>query len=191
MSRHAGTSFALSLLIVVGFAVAFYQPDPATLPPSARSSPEHPSGSATRPAAASRTAAQDPTQRTAQADRGPETDSDEGEVGTSVSPGRSDPIQTSSLAARSSPARAQAVERTRTAPAPALPDPNGQPQPPRTTAPRPRGAFTRVEPGETLAEIAARVYGSSASARTLWLANRDLIDSQDAPLRAGALLRTP
>jgi nucleoid-associated protein YgaU len=55
----------------------------------------------------------------------------------------------------------------------------------------PRGAFTRVRAGETLAAIAARVYGNEDAAEGLWMANRDLLEREDAPLHEGALLRTP
>src|SRR6185312_14565351 len=40
----------------------------------------------------------------------------------------------------------------------------------------PRGSFTLTRDGESLADVARRVYGSDEEARTLWLANRDLLD---------------
>ncbi|MFO0910163.1 MAG: hypothetical protein U0794_17770, partial [Isosphaeraceae bacterium] len=55
----------------------------------------------------------------------------------------------------------------------------------------PRGAFTVVRPGESLREVARRVYGSEEAAEGLWKANRDLIDEAEGPLTPGALLRTP
>jgi hypothetical protein len=57
--------------------------------------------------------------------------------------------------------------------------------------PEPRGAFTSVRDGETLADVARRVYGPSGDPNELWLANRDLIGGKNAPLRAGTMLRTP
>jgi nucleoid-associated protein YgaU len=57
--------------------------------------------------------------------------------------------------------------------------------------PEPRGAFTQARAGETLDDVAVRVYGTADAARSLWLANRDLLDRADAPLRPGTLLRTP
>ena len=55
----------------------------------------------------------------------------------------------------------------------------------------PSSAFTYAMPGESLADIAVRVYGSPDSARKLWMANRDIIDSPDATPCGGTLLRTP
>ncbi len=51
--------------------------------------------------------------------------------------------------------------------------------------------FTRVADGETLADVARRVYGDSEAAGPLWKANRDQLDGPDGPLRAGMILRTP
>jgi nucleoid-associated protein YgaU len=62
---------------------------------------------------------------------------------------------------------------------------------PRRPARRPSGAFTRVAAGESLAEVALRVYGTAEAARTIWQANRDQLDRPDAPLGAGTVLRTP
>jgi hypothetical protein len=52
-------------------------------------------------------------------------------------------------------------------------------------------AFTTVGAGESLADVAIRVYGSPESAEMLWRANRDFIEQRDSSLRAGMLLRTP
>jgi hypothetical protein len=51
--------------------------------------------------------------------------------------------------------------------------------------------MTRTREGETLADVALRVYGSADRANLLWLANRDFLDRRDDPLRAGTPLRTP
>jgi hypothetical protein len=48
-----------------------------------------------------------------------------------------------------------------------------------------------VGEGETLSEVAERVYGSPDAAEALWMANRDRIDRPDARLAAGTILRTP
>lgn len=55
----------------------------------------------------------------------------------------------------------------------------------------PGSAFTQVEPGETLALVARRVYGSSAARERLWRGNRDLLPDPEAALRPGTILRTP
>jgi nucleoid-associated protein YgaU len=52
-------------------------------------------------------------------------------------------------------------------------------------------SFTTVRPGETLADVARRVYGDESAASSLWQANRDQLDDGDDPLRPGTPLRTP
>jgi nucleoid-associated protein YgaU len=54
-----------------------------------------------------------------------------------------------------------------------------------------RGAFARIDDGETLADVARRVYGSAEKVDVLWKANRDQLSKPEAPLGAGMLLRTP
>jgi hypothetical protein len=54
-----------------------------------------------------------------------------------------------------------------------------------------RTPFTVVLSGETLADVATRVYGSSDSTRDLWKANRDQVARIDSVLARGMLLRTP
>jgi hypothetical protein len=62
----------------------------------------------------------------------------------------------------------------------------------RTRAASPtRSAFTLVGDGESLDDVAARVYGTTDKAEWLWLSNRDLIERKDVSLRTGMLLRTP
>ncbi|MCA1684716.1 MAG: hypothetical protein LC745_01770, partial [Planctomycetia bacterium] len=77
-------------------------------------------------------------------------------------------------------------------------DPPGAPPTPAAVEERaghvdaePRGAFTRVRAGESLADVARRVYGADDALKTLWLANRDLLDRPDAPVTPGSILRTP
>jgi nucleoid-associated protein YgaU len=52
-------------------------------------------------------------------------------------------------------------------------------------------AFTRADEGETLRDVAVRVYGSPDVVEDLWRLNRDLVGSRDDLLPAGTLLRTP
>jgi hypothetical protein len=61
----------------------------------------------------------------------------------------------------------------------------------RTSRRQPDSAFTCAAPGETLADVAARVYGSREASKTLWKANRDRLEAPDVPLVAGMMLRTP
>lgn len=53
--------------------------------------------------------------------------------------------------------------------------------------------FALAEAGETLADVARRLYGSGSRESTewLWRANRDLVSRVDEPLRGGMVLRTP
>lgn len=60
-----------------------------------------------------------------------------------------------------------------------------------TTERSARSAFVRVEPGESLADVAVRVYGSKDAAVALWSANRDQLGGPDEPLPPGCVLRTP
>ncbi len=55
----------------------------------------------------------------------------------------------------------------------------------------PRSPFAVVEQGETLADVATRVYGSPGATEAIWKANRDQIARIDSPLARGTLLRTP
>ena len=57
----------------------------------------------------------------------------------------------------------------------------------------PHDAFTLAIEGETLEDVAVRVYGlgTSDEVEALWRVNRDLIGGKDVTLSAGTLLRTP
>lgn len=79
-----------------------------------------------------------------------------------------------------------------TAPRPvAVPAP--KPAPTRQVARRrrPDSAFTTIGVGETLADVASRVYGTADAADSLFRANRDLLNAPDDPLQVGGMLRTP
>ncbi len=56
---------------------------------------------------------------------------------------------------------------------------------------QPRSAFTVVERGESIGDVAVRIYGSIDALDVLWRANRDLLPTKDAPLSPGTFLRTP
>jgi hypothetical protein len=64
------------------------------------------------------------------------------------------------------------------------------PSQPHVLQPGPEG-FTLALEGETLRDVAIRVYGSADEAEALWRLNRDLVGKPDASLGAGTLLRTP
>jgi hypothetical protein len=61
---------------------------------------------------------------------------------------------------------------------------------PAVVAPVQEGFIVALE-GETLRDVALRVYGSADEGEGLWRLNRDLVGRQDALLGAGTLLRTP
>jgi hypothetical protein len=69
--------------------------------------------------------------------------------------------------------------------------------PPKTRTPEPAAesgpqqAFAAVRQGETLRDVAIRVYGSADDLDSLWRANRDVLPRKDSPLAAGSVLRTP
>jgi nucleoid-associated protein YgaU len=192
MNRHAGASFTLSVLVVAFFAVALYQPEhppsPATasvavheaaadLPPqTSRSVPTVTPGVpleqvTAEPRRPLETAAAVPAQFS------PLPSTRRVRTGANLRSGR--PIMSSSLIAEASPSIARAED----------PQSPRQPlRPLRTVAGQ--AGFTAVAAGESLSDIAVRVYGTPDAAQTLWLANRDIL-SDDAPLRQGMLLRTP
>ncbi len=51
--------------------------------------------------------------------------------------------------------------------------------------------FTIVGSGETITDVARRVYGSADGADMLWRANRDVVGAPGEPLSPGTVLRTP
>ena len=206
MNRNVGASFTLSVLMVCFFAVALYPRDGPPPPCSAKSlvvsseapgtappdpppwpTPGVPLFEATEVAAAEPASKPDPV---------PEP-RDEGRAETSPRP---QPVTVRSLQDRSEimvgteerppgPSRADRMTR---------PSPTTWPVRPQTIArrraivpPRHPPAFTTVGAGESLADVAIRVYGSPESAEMLWRANRDFIEQRDSSLRAGMLLRTP
>jgi hypothetical protein len=160
MNQNVGASFSLSVLTVLAFAVALYQPENTGQP------------SLTNPPNSS----------------------------TSAGPGiiEARPPGLPPMIPESLPEQYVAVSK----PAPLRPEAGPGPSAAATARPvarrvtvdqprRPRAAFTKVRSGESLADVARRVYGSDVAAETLWKSNRDLLDREDVPLREGDLLRTP
>jgi nucleoid-associated protein YgaU len=56
---------------------------------------------------------------------------------------------------------------------------------------RPSAVFATANPGESLADLAQRVYGEGADLDALWKINRDQLPTKESELRAGMVLRTP
>lgn len=60
--------------------------------------------------------------------------------------------------------------------------------------PRPRSETPMVvvsEPGESLADVAVRVYGTVEMVEPMWTANSRVVDSNWRPLPTGTVLRLP
>jgi nucleoid-associated protein YgaU len=180
MNRNVAASFGLSVLIVVFFAVALYQRDPPSAPTSLDQAAATAGLSETDPALSN------DSRRAAGREAAP--------IGPRVSTrtlprhepvGIGRPIASRSAVDRFPPDRFLPVASSATA----VPVARRGADSLRSLAPR--GAFTKVIAGESLSDVANRVYGRSDEVRTLWLANRDLLDSAEGLLRPGTLLRTP
>jgi hypothetical protein len=173
----------LSVLVVVFFAVILYQPERAG-PRVAVADPGPASPSSTQPLAAS------PAPPLTEAVPIPEPPAAEAApVRTIAATPRTASAVMQPIAHAAPPAPAPAPrQRTEPPPGRATPAAMSQAHPaPRAS----RSAFTRAEEGETLRDVAVRVYGTSDAETKLWLANRDLVDGRDARLSRGTLLRTP
>ena len=138
MNENVGASVGLSLLVVLFFAVALYQPDKPPAPVSVDVQAKTP----TKPAKKSTAAVDKATPPT-------------------------------TVQAVSRRVVQETSKRVETKPV------------------GPHEALTAALAGEKLGDIALRVYGKASSVEKLWKANRDIIDSADAPLKAGMLVRTP
>jgi nucleoid-associated protein YgaU len=171
MNRNVTASFSLSVSLVLLFAVLLYQPD----------------GPVSKPLQATSVAQAEPRKPISDLTEGrppltpgsPLTESSAGD-GESDAPtptpvARVEATEPAAVELKSGPSRGERSRETR----------------PAMGTPRPTSAFTHARPGESLADIAIRVYGSPDSAGKIWMANRDLIVSPDAVPPGGTLLRTP
>jgi hypothetical protein len=182
MNRHVGASFTLSVLAVVFFAVILYEPEHARSPrPSASAEPSRPD-TAGPASAVARAPAPTPGVHLTEGLSGP--------VAASSAP----TDRTVDVAAPRRPAPSPRVAAASSRPQ----GTNGETGPMVRVAsnrqarpPARRSAFTEVAAGESLADVAVRVYGTPDATNSLWRANRDVIDGRDASLQAGTLLRTP
>jgi hypothetical protein len=165
MNEHAGPACALSGLIVGIFAVVLH--DPSSHP----TAPKSPAREASSPIA--RSSPPEPTRPNAIA-------------APPVAPAPS-PV----TAPKAAPPSTPRPSKPKPEPAPAVAQAPEKPAKRRTPPASPRPSFAVVETGETLADVAARVYGSEDAAEALWKANRDQVARLDSPLDRGTLLRTP
>jgi hypothetical protein len=179
MNEQAGPACVLSVLIVGAFAVLLHDKDRGTSPPKpslpsmARDNPEPRDPESARPALPAT-----PRLETTLVAPVPKARGLESQVP------RTPPAE--SPRDRDSPGPEDRVVGLENASGP----PRKVPKLPKRSV-RARGDFTVVEPGETLADVAERVYGSNRAAESLWKANRDQLGTLESPLQAGTLLRTP
>lgn len=191
MNQNVTASFGLSVLIVVFFAVVLYQPDPPPPVPKPESRASVSVRSESPPAAEPVAAPPAPIVRatTPPAEAvplpavpvAPVAVRPRERVATEVPVARRPSAPGSGAAVASAPRSGDATVTRVAARRPA----------PVVVEREPRGAFTQARAGESLTDVANRVYGSADAAQTLWMANRDILDRADATLRPGTLLRTP
>ncbi len=167
MNENVGASFGLSVLVVVFFAVALFEPEGGR--------PSRGNGGQTARASAEpeRVEAQPPVPELT-----PVAEPKAARPGTVASTHRAAPGLARRAVSGSKTAKSQVVATRRVEP--------------RDTKPNaPLGPFTEARPGETLEDVAWRVYGSDRVVDSLRKANRDLVRDEAVPLVAGALIRTP
>ncbi|MDR3633645.1 MAG: hypothetical protein P4L84_07395 [Isosphaeraceae bacterium] len=191
MTRHLGVSVFLSVSIVVFFAVVLYQPEGASEGASA------PVAENTGPLPAAAQAEPGPALR-------PKAVTDVEPVATAVvrvdkapSPPVARTLPVSHRPPDPQPATARSSEakgvNAPARPRPPQTSPRAEKPRLRATTPSPgeRLAFIEADAGETVDDVALRVYGSPDAARALWMANRDILPDRAAPLSARTVLRSP
>ena len=182
MNEHAGPACALSGLIVGIFAILLH--DPSLTPPAPR-----PVGNQAGPASPP---VERPTANAiaiAIASQAPRPVAIVPQPQPAVEPPIVPPKAAVPLIRR--PAEPEPEPAPEPRPAPAVAASPVEIPKRRTPPPGPRPSFAVVEPGERLADVAARVYGSEDAAEALWKANRDQVARIDSPLDRGTLLRAP
>lgn len=216
MNRQVIPSMLLSVFIVCFFSVLLYDQDK---PSAAADSPRAEAKAEPVPAASESLAASEPASpalpapEVADAKASASKPAEPAETRAQADPTPPSPAESTaaaeSKAAEPAAATSPVDPATRSpgepatpvsAPAPAPVPLESVPrrEPPKTTIPaaseaphEPRSAFTTSRDGESLADVAVRVYGTADKTETLWKANRDLLPHRNSPLSGGALLRTP
>jgi nucleoid-associated protein YgaU len=182
MNEHAGPACALSGLIVGIFAVLLHDNSPP--PPVPKAPAQDVSVAAASP---------------------PGSGSSKPDAPPPIQPTRPRAIAESPAPAEKAsialPAVVAPVIQVAGSEPPRPPEPEARPRladtkapvkpPKQPSPPSPRPSFAIVEPGESLADVARRVYGSKDATEALWKANRDQVERIDSPLAQGTLLRTP
>jgi nucleoid-associated protein YgaU len=177
MNRQVVPSMILSVFIVCFFSVLLYDREkPRSAVEPAKGERKREASSKVEPPAAPVPPPSSKKPSTSPAVPAPEASSPKGaEPASAVTPEAPAP-----KAAAATVVSEPAAEPQKTAPSP-----------PPSAPPEPRGAFTTAKDGESLDDIAVRVYGSADQAESLWRANRDQLPRRNSPIKAGAVLRTP
>ncbi|SIN69696.1 hypothetical protein SAMN05444166_0198 [Singulisphaera sp. GP187] len=185
MNQHVGASFTLSVLVVVFFAVILYEPDHAR--------PVSPPGSTSEPVEA--TQAPPPTPGVPLIESAATAEPPASSITTRpleavalIEPERIAPPKLTTPPSRPRPRVAPPAQPPAASDPPAVIQVVSRRQSP---PPGRHSAFTQVGEGESLTDVALRVYGTSEASTALWRANRDIIAHRETPLNPGLLLRTP
>jgi hypothetical protein len=208
MSRQAGPSIVLSVLIVCFFAVALFQRDLPRAGAKGRRSQPRESVARTSPPAPGRTPgglARDEASES-RATVSTKTSSTTGESSAykrvdraaSAAPA-ADRAPNNGRQRRSVPSVAHGLNRPGERAQQTSARATGQTPPPVSAGPQRktvsarsgRSAFTTALESETIEDVSSRVYGTPEHGDLLWRANRDTLPQRNSPLSTGMLLRTP
>jgi hypothetical protein len=182
MDQHLGASITLSFALVVFFAIVFYQPDQPPSPAPVAGAVEVARAGPVDDSIPPLTPAEPPSENLHAPRPGPAS----GDHRAS----RPDNGDASSGGSTSEQIATSDGGDPRPRPEPSAPGLKDGPGPETIKAPKHDG-FTMAIEGETLKDVALRVYGPSGDDEMLWRLNRDLIDTREAVLAAGTPLRTP
>jgi hypothetical protein len=206
MSRQAGPSIVLSVLIVCFFAVALFQHDSPrarakggrlpTRESVARTSPPTPGLARTGQARDQAPASRAPLPSGISSTPGDHSVHN-GLTGAPSAAPYSGPVDVPT--GHSAPPVAHGLNQPGEQIRQALdratgrtPGPVSARPPQKTSSARSRrSAFTTALESETIEDVSSRVYGTPEHGDLLWRANRDTLPQRNSPLSTGMLLRTP
>ena len=181
MNEHAGPACALSGLIVGLFAVLLHD----KLPPSAPAPPQDVSARPLGPRVETLPTILSPSPSMAQAP-------------AVVSPALPVIVKTDQATPTTGHFRQESTKSVVDSVPETMGQPPRSPESDSSVGPKPivsplatRPTYAVVGPGESLPDIAARIYGSRDATQSLWKANRDQVERVDSPLANGILLRAP
>ena len=182
MNEHAGPACVLSVLIVAAFAILLHDKNP---PPTNPQTPVREITDAL-PRSVPNIAPASTASRGRQAEGAPVPPPSPAKQGEMVAVPITAPEKLAATAASGGLSPPPAEARSEGGKDEAKPEGARRPTP---SGPRP--PFTVVGPGETLIDVARRIYGSTDATQAIWKANRDQLERIDSTLARGTLLRTP